>query len=162
MIGTPKGQERRLRFGGNSAEISGGFKNCFFRLVCDKVSKTFWNFYTLVYPVYPCLPLSYCIPCIPFFILCTHVYPCHTVTSVSVVDLSMKLKPTVWLNSGELWGETADQNRGGFEHMQMTQCVILRSPWITLCKISSLLWQKVDERDCYLEGRPSYYSGNSF
>ena len=29
---------------------------------------------TIVYPVYPCLPLSYCIPCIPLYILRTHVY----------------------------------------------------------------------------------------
>ena len=47
------------------------------------------------------------------------------VTSVSVLGLSIKLKPAVLLNSGEFWGETADQNRGGFEHMQMTQSVIL-------------------------------------
>ena len=46
-------------------------------------------------------------------------------TSVSVLGLSIKLKPAVLLNSGEFWGETADQNRGGFEHMQMTQSVIL-------------------------------------
>ena len=46
--------------------------------------------------------------------------------------------------------------------MRMTRCVILRPPWIALCTISSLFWQKVDERDCHLEGKPSYYSGNSF
>ena len=48
-----------------------------------------------------------------------------TSTSVSVLGLSIKLKPAVLLNSGEFWGETADQNRGGFEHMQMTKSVIL-------------------------------------
>ena len=39
--------------------------------------------YTLVYPVNPCLPQSYCIPCIPLYILFTHVtlvtlYTLHT------------------------------------------------------------------------------------
>ena len=50
---------------------------------------------------------------------------CILRTSVSVLGLSIKLKPAVLLNSGEFWGETADQNRGGFEHMQMTQSLIL-------------------------------------
>ena len=35
--------------------------------------------YTPIYSVYPCIPLSYCIPCIPLYTLFTHVYPSHTV-----------------------------------------------------------------------------------
>ena len=31
-----------------------------------------------------------------------------------------------------------------------------------LCTFSLLFWQKIDERDCYLAGKPSYCSGNSF
>ena len=31
-----------------------------------------------------------------------------------------------------------------------------------LCTFSLLFWQKIDERDCYLAGKPSYCSVNSF
>ena len=41
-----------------------------------------YTLYTLVYPFYLCLSLSYCIPCIPLHILCTHVYLSHTVYHV--------------------------------------------------------------------------------
>ena len=38
-----------------------------------------YTLYTPIYLVYPCLPLSYCIPCIPLYILCTDVCPSNTV-----------------------------------------------------------------------------------
>ena len=39
---------------------------------------TVYLVYPCIIPVYPCLTLSYCIPCIPLYILCTRVYPSHT------------------------------------------------------------------------------------